>query len=610
MADQTVTGKLVVTDKIGIGIGEPIAQLHLSSADPSRVFLESGGSLLKVSVDGTNAAIGTDAGTGIPLALQTDGTNRLTITSGGITTIMGPLTVQNTLTINGNVGIGTAASATAKLQVSGVIAATSFQGDASGLTGLQIPPSSIANVQLADNAVTAAKIQDGSVGQAELAVNSVVEAKLASSAVTTAKLADVAVTTPKLANGSVTEVKLVDSAVTALKLAAAAVMTDKLADDAVTTAKLAAGAVTLDKLDAAARPAGSQWVSGEGNTISYTAGKVGIGTNSPHAQLTLSESLGFTNATTPMMYVFQSGWANPERPIIAHSPPFPDWGLAYRDTDDTMLFRGNGAPVMAVNLSGQTVGVGIDVPNDKLDVAGTLRVLTGSNPIRFTAGWSSFPDSANNQSEISNDIGTYKTLMIVGNRSAGLGRRVSIWDRLEVNGRMSVSEGVIQKGGNPITATADLGLYSQAPGYWMRFVTSNAPGGDAGFWFFSDGGAGNSPIMELRGTTGNLWIRGTLRQGSSRTLKENIADLSVHEAAAALRELNPVRFSYKADTQKETHLGFIAEDVPELVSSRDRQSLSAMDIVAVLTRVVQEQQHTITELAEKVRLLETNFHSK
>lgn len=38
-------------------------------------------------------------------------------------------------------------------------------------------------------------------------------------------------------------------------------------------------------------------------------------------------------------------------------------------------------------------------------------------------------------------------------------------------------------------------------------------------------------------------------------------------------------------------MGFIAEDVPDLVATPNRKSLSPMDIVAVLTKVVQEQQN-------------------
>jgi hypothetical protein len=94
-------------------------------------------------------------------------------------------------------------------------------------------------------------------------------------------------------------------------------------------------------------------------------------------------------------------------------------------------------------LANGNVGVGTTAPADRLDVTGGLRILTGSNPIRFTAGWSAFPDAVANQAEISNDTGAFKTLMIVGNRSAGLGpglqRRVSVWDRLEVNGNLLVT---------------------------------------------------------------------------------------------------------------------------------------------------------------------------
>nr|MBC8182317.1 hypothetical protein [candidate division KSB1 bacterium] len=47
-----------------------------------------------------------------------------------------------------------------------------------------------------------------------------------------------------------------------------------------------------------------------------------------------------------------------------------------------------------------------------------------------------------------------------------------------------------------------------------------------------------------------------------------------------------------------------AEDVPELVSTSDRKGLSPMDIVAVLTKVAQEQQKIIKNLAKRVEELE------
>ena len=91
------------------------------------------------------------------------------------------------------------------------------------------------------------------------------------------------------------------------------------------------------------------------------------------------------------------------------------------------------------------VGIGINTPADKLEVAGSLRILTGSgsNPIRFTSVYSAFTDGGTNQAEISNDTGSFKTLMILGNKSNDQKtRRVSVWDRLDVNGDLGVSGNV------------------------------------------------------------------------------------------------------------------------------------------------------------------------
>ena len=68
---------------------------------------------------------------------------------------------------------------------------------------------------------------------------------------------------------------------------------------------------------------------------------------------------------------------------------------------------------------------------------------------------------------------------------------------------------------------------------------------------------------------------------------------------AVLLQLEPVTFSYRNDSD-EDYVGFIAEDVPTLVATGDRRGLSAMDIVAVLTRVVQQQQRQIEELESRL----------
>ena len=109
-------------------------------------------------------------------------------------------------------------------------------------------------------------------------------------------------------------------------------------------------------------------------------------------------------------------------------------------------------------------------------------------------------------------------------------------------------------------------------------------------------------------TTGGVWTN-----ASSREYKDNIEALATEEAFDTLRELNPVKFAYKKDLT-EKHVGFIAEDVPDLVSTKDRKGLSPLDIVAVLTKVVQEQQKTnqeqqtvIKTLTEKLAQLEAKI---
>lgn len=63
---------------------------------------------------------------------------------------------------------------------------------------------------------------------------------------------------------------------------------------------------------------------------------------------------------------------------------------------------------------------------------------------------------------------------------------------LDVNGSLMVRSGIIQNGTLPLTSTADLGLYSQVGGQWMRFVTNNAP-----FVWYTDNFTGTTGSMVL-----------------------------------------------------------------------------------------------------------------
>jgi len=140
-----------------------------------------------------------------------------------------------------------------------------------------------------------------------------------------------------------------------------------------------------------------------------------------------------------------------------------------------------------------------------------------------------------------------------------------------------------------------------------------------------------NPVVMLLNTGGSLQMRsgalctvgGVWANASSREYKENIKSLSSSKAMDALEQLNPVEFNYKVDSG-EKHLGFIAEDVPDLVASKDRKHMSPMDVVAVLTkalqdqqeilqeqqRISQNQQRTISELSKEMAELKKELRSK
>jgi hypothetical protein len=111
-----------------------------------------------------------------------------------------------------------------------------------------------------------------------------------------------------------------------------------------------------------------------------------------------------------------------------------------------------------------------------------------------------------------------------------------------------------------------------------------------------------APIHHSSGAM--LTATGQWQPASSRALKQDIKPLATTDAMAALAGLAPVRYHYKVDPENDEYVGYIAEDVPELVATVSRKTLSPVDIVAVLTKVVQEQQRQIQELSTKVEQLQ------
>lgn len=155
-------------------------------------------------------------------------------------------------------------------------------------------------------------------------------------------------------------------------------------------------------------------------------GHVGIGTTTPLNRLEVSNgagSIGYSGND----FVFANAYGK--------SAFYHDSGnYVYWYSDRTITFYPGGSRSVTFTTGGN-VGIGPVNPTRNLDVAGDVRILSGSNPVNFTSAWSSTPDAVLNVSEISNDTVGYQQLMIIGNKSQGSGnRRVGVWDQFQVAG--------------------------------------------------------------------------------------------------------------------------------------------------------------------------------
>ncbi len=138
-------------------------------------------------------------------------------------------------------------------------------------------------------------------------------------------------------------------------------------------------------------------------------------------------------------------------------------------------------------------------------------------------------------------------------------------------------------------------------------ISTDADNGRKGYVGF---GSGVIPIHPIHMRSGaHCTAGGTWTNASSRELKDNIRDLSLDEAIDSLGNLAPKKFTYKADKTEE-YVGFIAEEVPDLVATKDRKGLASMDIVGVLTKVVQAQQEELGLLKIRLASLEKSHISE
>jgi len=135
------------------------------------------------------------------------------------------------------------------------------------------------------------------------------------------------------------------------------------------------------------------------------------------------------------------------------------------------------------------------------------------------------------------------------------------------------------------TPTSPLTVYTSTAGNLLKLETTSAVGG-AGF---------GSRVL-----TGGLWYsKGTMGNGFK------IRDAANSKGVLYL-QYGTGYIGTKAAAGKQ-HVEFIAEDVPELVGTKNRKGLSPMDIVAVLTKVAQEKSQLIEKRERALDAMENRL---
>jgi Chaperone of endosialidase/Collagen triple helix repeat (20 copies) len=205
---------------------------------------------------------------------------------------------------------------------------------------------------------------------------------------------------------------------------------------------------------------------------------------------------------------------------------------------------------------------------------------TRINDIKFTKGWSGYPDGAADKAEISNDTGGFKTLMIVGNKAAGKERRVDVWDTLTVNGTLRTTANA-HIGNEVLTNKLRLGSKFQLSGVgdgigndeWLRLMEPDTAKYAGGF------------------AANKMWTATGTFAGSDARLKKNIKDVEKSKLDK-LNQLKPKEYDWKENGKHE--YGFIAQDVEKLypdmvtVGPNNMKSLNYNSFIPILTGNIQE----------------------
>jgi len=270
------------------------------------------------------------------------------------------------------------------------------------------------------------------------------------------------------------------------------------------------------------------------------------------------------------------------------------------------------------------LGIGTTAPPEEISVVGADPTISLNDTAGVTWEINSNPNSTT--FDIANITAGNSILGIASSApansvyiaSAGVGIGTSsIGSQLEVAGDIRASFSGGNSGGDGLTKlvrmnanntdlakSSDVGfeLSNAKLGFSWAFRTFEGP---QGFAATKQGSGGSELTIEnptsdytkvvLKLGSGATNTNGQWINASSRAYKDNIHELSAADAIKALEELTPVTYTFKNDASKDLNVGFIAEETPELISIPERNGLNPLEVVAMLTKVVKEQQKALQD---------------
>jgi hypothetical protein len=332
--------------------------------------------------------------------------------------------------------------------------------------------------------------------------------------------------------------------------------------------------------------------------------------------------------------------------------------------------------VAALTTGRGNVGLGIDEPEHKVHVAGDQFVPTnlGSLLLGFPdngARWAvnTIGSGSNLQfrskPDGSNSLTTRFRMLQGGEFQSGTTSSPSAWMHLRHNSTINKPQLKLEEVGNDY-ARLELTNSSAGGAYWhvaglpsttassarLNFYFRNASGAADRMTITGDGevGINGSPTARLElfqrsqtvgtglrfddGTANADWdvthgfalrfhyggsLRGFINantgaytQSSDETLKTNVAVLG--SVLSKVSQLRPTTYEYKSSQEKETTVGFLAQEVlpifPELVSYSKADKLYGVNYAGfsvIALKAVQEQQVVIDQQEEKINNLEARL---